>query len=135
MAYRLRPDESIPHGLRRLAKKELKAAVTGLRAGDPPGDEAVHEARKSLKKVRAIIDLIDADGGDGLAKSPKLARGASRVLSAVRDADATLEILGKLRDKDSRLVTRRAFDQMRRLLTGDKQNTKAKARRAGKWQH
>src|SRR5262249_20432515 len=42
MAYRLRRDESIPTGLRRLARKELSAASEELRRGDPPSDEAIH---------------------------------------------------------------------------------------------
>jgi CHAD domain-containing protein len=63
MAYRLRSQESITHGLQRIARKELRAARDGMRRSTPPSDEAVHEARKSVKKVRAIVELIDADGG------------------------------------------------------------------------
>ena len=74
MAYRLRLDESVADGLRRLARKELKSAADTLRQGETPDDDAIHEARKSMKKVRAIVHLVDADGGRGLGRATRRLR-------------------------------------------------------------
>jgi hypothetical protein len=41
-----------------------------------------------LKKARAIIQVIEADDGGGLAKSAKRLRAVNRTLSELRDADA-----------------------------------------------
>ena len=60
MAFRLKPRETIAHGLRRLVTGELKSARSGLREGSRPSDTAIFAARKSLKKVRAVRDLIAA---------------------------------------------------------------------------
>jgi len=62
MAYRLKPRETIAHGLRRLANKALRSARDGLRQSSPPTDAAIFAARKSLKKVRTIRDLIAVRG-------------------------------------------------------------------------
>lgn len=67
MSFRLRPQESVARGLRRLALKELRSAHDELRRSDSPKSEAIHATRKSVKKVRAIFELIDADRGHGLA--------------------------------------------------------------------
>jgi hypothetical protein len=50
VAYRLRVRESIGKGLKRVVRKELRSAIDAL--DDPnPSDDAIHEARKSIKKV------------------------------------------------------------------------------------
>src|SRR4051812_6805516 len=96
MAYRLRRDESVANGLRRLGRKEPGAAAVELRRTTPPADEAIHDARKSVKKARAILQVIDADDGSGLSGCRKRLRSVNRTLSALRDADAMIEVLTKL---------------------------------------
>jgi hypothetical protein len=49
MAYRLRPHETVGHGLRRLVDKELSSVRDELKDG-APSDEGIHEARKSVKR-------------------------------------------------------------------------------------
>ena len=90
MAFRLKPREAIAHGLRRLVTGELKSARSALRQGSPPPDTAIFAARKSLKKVRAVRDLIAADAGAHLRGSRKMLRRVNRRLSTLRDADALL---------------------------------------------
>src|SRR5262245_22442624 len=81
MAFRLRPDESVSRGLRRLARDELQSARTELRNRRIRRDDAVHEARKSVKKVRAILELMDEDGGHGLDRCEKRLRSVNGMLS------------------------------------------------------
>ena len=133
MAFRLRSDESVTDGLQRLVRKELKAARDGLRQTSPPSDEAIHEARKSVKKVRAIAQLIDADDGRGLAASSKTLRGVSRTLSALRDADAMVEMLTELRKRNPRLISEHSFARLRRWLAGRKQLAMDAADRDEAW--
>jgi len=133
VAFQLLWDESVTDGLRRLARNELKAAREGLRQQTPPADEAIHEARKSIKKVRAIVQLIDADDGRGLADSPKKLRAVSRTLSALRDADAMIEMLTKLRKKNPRLMSEHSFARLRRWLSGRKQAAMDAAARDDAW--
>jgi CHAD domain-containing protein len=133
MAYRLPSDESVTQGLRRLARKELRSAREELGKTTPPHDEAIHEARKSLKKVRAIVELIAADDGRGLAGSEKRLRTVHHTLSRLRDADAMLEVLTKLRKMHPRAFDEHTFARMRRRLTAYKQTSMTAAQDDGVW--
>src|SRR5262245_10521829 len=128
MAFRLRSTESVPDGLRRLARKELSSVSKRLEGKAHPDEEAIHEARKSVKKVRAILQLVDADNAQGVGKSSKRLRAINRRLSTLRDADAMLRILNTLRDRD-RVLNERSFARVRRRLASLKQSAmKAAAR-------
>ena len=133
MAYRLRPQEAVTQGLRRLAKKELRAARDELRRATPPRDEAIHEARKSVKKVRAILELIEVDGGRAAAGCSKRLRTVNRTLSGLRDADAMVNVLTTLRGKNAHVLDEHTFARIRRRLLSHKQAAIEAAEREGAW--
>src|SRR5262249_40401169 len=59
MSFELRPDESLRKNIRRIARKQMDDALEMLTAAHPGSrDEAVHEARKCFKKVRAVLRLV-----------------------------------------------------------------------------
>jgi CHAD domain-containing protein len=131
MAYRLRREESVTHGLRRLARKELASARESLgRSG--PADESIHETRKSIKKVRAIVELIDSDDGRGLGGCRKRLRRVNRALSRLRDADAMPQALDNLEKLGAR-VDEHTLARLRRQLRAHQQTTAAEAADAGVW--
>jgi CHAD domain-containing protein len=117
MAFRLRKWEPVADGLRRLARKELRSARRRLRRSDSPSDEAVHEARKSIKKVRAIAGIIDTDDGRGLGRSEKRLRAVNRTLSGLRDADVMLDTLTTLRRRCPDVLSEHTSARIRRQLT------------------
>ena len=121
MAYRLKRDEAVAHGLRRVARKELGAAVEQLRA-EPPADAAIHEARKSVKKARAVLRLIGADRGQGLRGSRKRLRTVNRSLSRLRDADVMKEVLATLNRKNPRLFSEHTFARLQAQLSAHKED-------------
>src|SRR5262249_40394324 len=129
MAFRLRPDESIAHGIRRLARNELVSACVRLKGAERPNEDALHEARRSVKKVRAIIHLVESDNGRRFEGSRKQLRRANRVLSKARDADAMKEILAKLLDRQPRLLSNHTSAHLRRQLST---HTDALARATGR---
>ena len=133
MAFRLKHEETAAHGVRRLAAKQLRSARDQLRKSAVPADEAIHEARKSLKKTRALLQLIDADGGRVRRKEEKALRDVSGVLSRLRDADAMIEILEKLRRRNPRLLSEHAFARVRRRLRSNRQAAMKDAKRDGIW--
>ena len=64
-AYRLKPKESLPEGIPRVARGRIDHAVDELRGKtDSSADEAVHEARKDLKKLRALLRLARGELGE-----------------------------------------------------------------------
>jgi len=95
MSFRLKHRRSIGRELERLVRKELRAAIARLEEG-PPDEASVHEARKSVKKVRAIVKLLRAPLGPRYAAENKRLRAVARRLSQLRDADASLETLDAL---------------------------------------
>ena len=133
MAFRVRPEESMAHGLRRLARKELSSAGEHLQRAKPPREEAIHEARKSVKKVRAIVHLVKSDNGRGLSGSKKRLRDANRVLSQSRDADAMNEILSKLLNRHPHLLSEHTRARLLRQLSTHRDAVARTTAREGAW--
>jgi CHAD domain-containing protein len=133
MAFRLRPDESVAHGLRRLAEKELRRARAELGRASPPTGDAIHEARKSVKKVRALLQLVEADDGRRLDACRKRLRSVSRTLSRLRDADAMLSVFEKLRKENPPLFSEHTAARLRRRLASHRREAMEIAKQKGVW--
>jgi CHAD domain-containing protein len=133
MAFRLRPHESVKRGLRRLMKKELQSSRDELLKTIPPSDEAIHEARKSIKKVRAILDLIRADDGQGLGGTRKRLREISHTLSRLRDADAMVETLDAITKNNRAVISEPALTRIHRRLAARKRIALETAHGDGAW--
>jgi hypothetical protein len=116
MAFQLRPQESTPGELRRLARRALASARDELIQADPPREEGIHSARKSVKKARAILRLIEAGDGGGLSDGPERLRTVNRTLSRLRDADAIIETFDKLKHDHPELFSEHVYARVRRQL-------------------
>lgn len=100
-AYRLRGDEPIADGIRRVARGQLLDAQQEL-ASPPSGDagQAIHATRKRMKRLRSLLRL--ARGGiDEAARARENAayRDAGRGLAASRDAQVLIETLDGLSER------------------------------------
>ena len=100
-AYRLRADEYVPDGVRRIARGQLSAAHETLEeAGGDDLGEAVHDARKGFKRLRACLRLSrDALGEETYDRENTAFRMAGRRLSGARDAQVLVETLDGLRER------------------------------------
>ena len=59
MAWRLEPDRPLPQELKRVAREQAASAIQQLEGkGDPNRDVAIHEARKSIKKIRGLLRML-----------------------------------------------------------------------------
>jgi CYTH domain-containing protein/CHAD domain-containing protein len=98
-AYRLLADEDAAAGIRRVIASRLEKAAERLREpldGDARA-EAIHGARKDLKKARAALRLVREEVGEETFERENHAlRDAARMLSASRDAEVKLETLAAL---------------------------------------
>jgi len=55
MAYRIKRNESVAEAVRRIAGEEIDSVASQLaRSSGKRRDKAIHEARKSVKKTRAL---------------------------------------------------------------------------------
>jgi CHAD domain-containing protein len=116
---RLNSDEHIAAGVRRIARGQLAVAHEGL---DGHGDvgEGVHEARKSLKRVRAVVRLARDHLGDEVYRHEnRLFRDTGRVLSGARDAEVLSETLDDLVHRCRDEIDDAAFAGLREVLVAD----------------
>ena len=112
MAFRFRLHEPITKDFRRIGTEQIERAIAQLSAGDDVPKE-VHEARKCLKRLRALLRL----GREGLGKEVFQAENArfrtiAGRLSSVRDDHVVIETLVGLEattdDDEVRSALRRA---------------------------
>jgi CHAD domain-containing protein len=97
-AYRLGGGEFVPDGMRRIARGQLDAGIEELE-GQPNRnlDEAVHETRKRLKRLRASLRLERfALGAETYQRENATFRDLGKHLSAPRDAMVLIETLDSL---------------------------------------
>jgi len=111
MAYRFSFDEPLAAGMRRVAGEQLEDAVHQLETAfaDEPVT-AVHEARKDLKKTRALLRLVPGKA----AKRERATLGeAGRALSGARDADVLRVTVDKLAERYTGQLPAPAFATVR----------------------
>jgi CHAD domain-containing protein len=129
MAYRLKADESVPEGIKRIVKEEFDSAL-GQLSGNSRGNVAVsiHEARKSVKKIRAVLRLIRAElAGDYQSENRRL-QAVGRKLSELRDAGVMVETLDKVKAKYHDQIGGHSLDLIRRGIVARKKQAEKQAK-------
>ncbi len=99
MAYRLNAGERVPVAIARVIQEDLDSAISGLEQGraKKKRDTTVHEARKSIKKVRGVLRLIQPEiGRHAYRKENGGLREIANTLSDLRDATAMVEVFNDL---------------------------------------
>ncbi|MDD5503610.1 MAG: CHAD domain-containing protein [Candidatus Thermoplasmatota archaeon] len=76
--------------------EQLGAAVEQLQHYEQSLEDAIHEARKSIKKVRAVLRLMRPLLGSNFARENDALRDIGRKLSKIRDAQALIETFDSL---------------------------------------
>ena len=94
MAYRFDAEKPIADEVRRVFFEEIDSAVDHLaKHGDKDRDESIHEARKSVKKLRGLLRLVTPLIGKGIYRKENQAlRDIGHKLSELRDTRAIIEI-------------------------------------------
>jgi CHAD domain-containing protein len=117
-AYRLRGDEPIPDGIRRIARGRLLDAQQDL-TSPPSGDagKAIHATRKHVKRLRALVRLArGAISEDAYAQENAAFREAGRGLAAARDAQVRLQTLDMLTERAGDALPKRSTAPLRLML-------------------
>jgi CHAD domain-containing protein len=92
VAFRLKRKEGVSEGIRRIATGRAESGLNALRGNGADRAEAVHQARKDLKKLRAMLRLSrDQLGGKLFRAEDRRYRDAGRLLSSSRDAEVRLQ--------------------------------------------
>ena len=149
VSYRFERGEPVPEAIKRLAKEQVEGAVESL-GSSGNRDESIHDARKRVKKTRALLRLVREELGDAYTAENIRLRDAARGLSEFRDAAAVIQTFDSVREKYRDEFEKRPLDSIRQGLLLRKQRAERKAnfketlarisavlssgaRQAGKW--
>jgi CHAD domain-containing protein len=108
----LRPNTPIDEALRAVAREILTNAREAIADPARKTDEAVHDFRKSIKRWRAFLRLIEPHFGEGAESLRGAARDSAKKLGSARDLRSTLDALEDIREGGYEL-NERALDTIR----------------------
>ena len=116
MPYRLKRKESVDEGLKRVALEQLQRAQQECEDRDLDGDTTVHQIRKRMKKMRALLRLAKDPLGDKTFRSGNhRARFLARRLAGDRDAQVMLDTAIALAGDDP-VLAGAGFEQVQTQL-------------------
>jgi CHAD domain-containing protein len=125
MSYRIKTHGRIGADLQRAATEEIVAAQAQLQRFERDGaPQAIHEARRHFKKLRALVQLLRKPlGAKGVRSEQAFYRDAGREFQRLRDAHAQGATLEKL--------VKRFFDKRRPpIVAAARRVLETEARRA-----
>jgi CHAD domain-containing protein len=120
------PGEPLPEALRRMTLGQLDLAIE-LLGGESTGGwtldkEAIHDTRKALKRLRALVRLLRAELGERqYRREHAILRDAARRLAGARDAEVMVGTLDALLERRPReLGRRRPLIELRKRLVAER---------------
>jgi CHAD domain-containing protein len=118
MAFEFKKKESVRKTVKRIGRKGIEKALCSL--GHCDRLEAVHEVRKDIKQLRALLRLVRR----GMPRSEcrrysDTLREAAGHLAAARDAHVKLNALRNLIDHFQRELAPRSFQRIKAILSAD----------------
>jgi CHAD domain-containing protein len=110
VGFRLKQGASISREIRRIVLKQLEVAISELHTvGDPQSDDAVHDARRRVKKIRAIIRLVRPVLDKAYRAVDRDLSTVSRLLAPVADGRGIVETLAELEHRYPASLPKRAL--------------------------
>jgi CHAD domain-containing protein len=118
MSFRIRRGERIPRAVARMARSELEDAHAALTARSRSLATRVHDVRAAIKKVRALVRLVEPVVGSSAAKAEKRLRSIAHTLAPLRDARVALDTFSDLTHEIGRAHSRDLAKAHRKLARG-----------------
>ncbi len=115
--FRLRVGEPLGEGLQRLTLGELENAVSGFFDGEEHFRVAVHQARKSTKRIRSLLRLVRSEIGEKAYRFENAAlRDTARLLSPARSASVAVDGVEEIRRVYGSLLAEGTFAELAERL-------------------
>jgi CHAD domain-containing protein len=131
VGFRLKSGQSVSSEVRRIVLRQLDLAASELvSVGDPESDEAVHDARRRVKKIRAIIRLVRPVLDKPFRSDPDLRR-VSQMLAPVADGKGVIDTLTGLLHRYRKQLPRKTAAAIRSDLIAREKQIDRKAARDG----
>ena len=132
MSFELHERKHIDDELRKIARRQLRDANDALTARKAVAFETrVHESRKSVKKVRAVLEMLERAGAEVPRKDRKRVKKAAQVLSAVRDSAAIIETFDRVHRRYPKRLREHTYRILRGALVRSRDRQERRARRNG----
>ena len=115
MAFRLKKGAPVATEVRRIVLRQLEVAISELHTvGDPQSDEAVHDARRRVKKIRAIIRLVRPVLDKAYRSVDDDLRTVAHMLAPVADGRGIIETLDELARRYGKALPPRTIEAARK---------------------
>lgn len=114
--------ESLAHGLRRVTVEQFDGALEAM--ATEPMEVAVHEVRKTTKRLRAILRLVRSELGQKRYHIENVTlRDTARLLAPLREADVRLATVQAVQDRFSSQLQSTAFEEVTHRLADRRRRT------------
>ncbi|CAN5418251.1 CHAD domain-containing protein [soil metagenome] len=116
MPYGIRNWQKIPAEIRRIAREQIDRAIAELDGKDGEAEDlhaAIHQARKRMKKIRALLRLVRPHIGKTYARENAFYRDLARGVSQIRDAEAFVDTTEALGRRFSDQIDATAWEEIR----------------------
>lgn len=119
----LRRSETLENALRRVLMEQLDFVALALDSEPETLGRAVHNARRTLKKIRALLRLIASGvGGRAMAEPLTDLRDAGRSMAAVRHADVIVTVVRTTIADLPASHGSASLAELERILVGERQS-------------
>jgi CHAD domain-containing protein len=128
VGFRLKSGQAVSSEIRRIVLRQLDLATSELKSiGDPESDDAIHDARRRVKKIRSVIRLVRPvlDTADRTV-DPDLRR-VSKLLAPVADGQGVIDTLNQLARRYRQILPRETVATLRSDLLARERRIDAKA--------
>lgn len=117
--FELGTREPLASGLRRLSVDQCEMALGALTDPSADVDAGIHEARKAMKRIRAILRLVRPRIGERIYRyENRTLRDAARLVAAARDAVVCVESVMSLQSRFGGVLGGDVFEDLTGRLEG-----------------
>ncbi len=122
MSFRIDPRQPLTSEVRRIATGEVNAMLRHLAAADRKPDRSLHDCRKRIKRMRALLRLVRSGSRAFTEAETHRYRDISVSLSGPRKAAALVETVDRIVADFPRETGGGALDPVRRTLTARRES-------------
>jgi CHAD domain-containing protein len=132
MSFELHQRKHIEDELTKIVRQQLRNTAHALTtSAGSQFRSAVHESRKSVKKVRAVAAFLKQAGATLPRRDRRRVKSAARALSRVRDSTAIIDTFDRVRRRYPKQLPEHTYEILRRGLVAARDRGEARARRDG----
>jgi CHAD domain-containing protein len=132
MSFELHQRKHIEDELRAIVRRQLRNTVDALTTSEGRQfRSAVHESRKSVKKVRAVAAFLEQAGARLPRRDRKRLKSAARALARLRDSAAILDTFDRVRRRYPTQLSEHTYGILRRGLVRARNGEQARAQHDG----